>query len=210
MPRRFVYRFANTTTNDPADDVVWQWHELEDPDEGGADPAQVLDIFAAHVLQNLADSGLDEKLAEDMALYDWRLYPLPVGDPVAERVEATNPVTVGSGVYPHEVSIVCTFLATSGIRDKAIGRSYVGRLANVGVNDTGTGRPVTSLRNAVGNFFVGLHEDRVAAGGTPVRYSPATGTSALIHRYRVDNAWDTQRRRGVEASSFQIFDPVEP
>lgn len=37
-------------------------------------------------------------------------------------------------------------------------------------------------------------------------WSPTNNNSVLIDNGWVDNAWDTQRRRGVEATARTIFD----
>ena len=210
MPRRFVMRFANTSTDDPADDVVWQWHELEDPDDAGATPEQTLAAFRNDFIQAWTPSGIGTYIANDMLLYDWRLYPLPIGDPVAQIVESTNPVTVGSSVGPAEVAVAVTMLSTSGIRDKPIGRSYVGRLSSL-TWLTGAGRLGASGMNAIGNFFSYLHALRTFDDvSTPVRYSPTTGNSQVIQKYRVDNALDTQRRRGISPTVSTVFEPELP
>ena len=208
MPTRFVFRFADTTTNEPADDVVWQWHELQDNGPVGPIADGNLELFRDDVLAAFTSSGLASFLASDMSLYDWRMYPLPIGDPLSQIIEDTDPLTTGSGVIPHEVALVATFLSASGIRYKPIGRSYVGRLASSVINAV-SGRPTTTFVTAVGDFFVDLHEARVARGQTPVRYSPATGNSQVIAAYRVDNSFDTQRRRGVDPSGATLFTPSE-
>ncbi len=106
---------------------------------------------------------------------------------------------------PSEVALCASFYATRNLPRRR-GRVYVGPLGNTTTSiDQGDGtqptRPSLSLRNSLIGAMTGLRTQAAAAGipwgvlsGLDVEIRPVTAGW-------VDNAFDTQRRRGEEASS---------
>jgi hypothetical protein len=82
------------------------------------------------------------------------------------------------------------------------GRTYIGPLAQSTLSNQLAGgdvRPSLTVRNAMANAGKRLMD---APGPTWVVWSPTYGTSAPIERVRIDDQFDTQRRRGGKPTEF--------
>ena len=114
--------------------------------------------------------------------------------------------TADSARLPHEVAIVGSFYSTRNIPRRR-GRVYIGPL-NLSALDQTNGRPHAQLRVAVIEAMDAL--DFAAGGNEWVTYSTVLvgGTFHDVTNGWCDNAFDTQRRRGVDATSRNIFSRV--
>lgn len=121
------------------------------------------------------------------------------------------------GPLPSEVALCLSYraaLASGTVAARRRGRLYIGPLANNAIDQeaiTGWARPAAGLMQALLAAGVGLAQDAAAAGFTWVVYSSATQDAQLpnggdfgtfpITQFSVDNAFDTQRRRGAAPST---------
>lgn len=109
---------------------------------------------------------------------------------------------------PNECAIVCSYQAVkvNGTNQASRrGRIYLGPL-NDQVNVDGRVQP--GIQQAIRNAFRDYILDAYATLGSegPQVYSPTLGTSAPVFDGWVDNAFDTQRRRGIAATVREVWD----
>nr|CRY97699.1 hypothetical protein [uncultured prokaryote] len=112
----------------------------------------------------------------------------------------------GTTQQPAEVALCVSYQAQkeNGVTQSSRrGRIYLGPLSTP-VNEEG--RPQTSFRQGVAEAFQQLIFDIKAISGPAgvddfVIYSPTNGTFASFDNGWIDNAFDTQRRRGLAPSS---------
>jgi len=122
-----------------------------------------------------------------------------------EPFTIATPSTGTTASMPAEVSLVATFyaLAESGVPvQRRRGRSFMGpwsALAN-GTTANTPSRPHADLQNDLALSFETLMEVSNADCSWGV-YSRADGVVRPVVGGWVDNAWDTQRRRGVSATN---------
>ena len=109
--------------------------------------------------------------------------------------------------YPEEVAVCLSFRGAPPITARRRGRVYIGplstRAAETGL--TTPSRPSPSFRNVLAESAVRL----LASGGTGpawvIRSLTPTPNTVLVQGGWVDNAWDTQRRRGLDATTRTIW-----
>lgn len=83
-------------------------------------------------------------------------------------------------------------------RSRRTGRLYLGPLNIAAMSD---GRPIGSFLTAVENAYVAAVAQWAAVGITPRVWSRKASATYAITHIQQDNAFDTQRRRGVAATS---------
>lgn len=198
----------------PEDDAINVWHFADAVLDRSTHQARIqsaLETFYSN------SSGIGDKLASTLSgdvTFDY--YDLSEATPRVPFANDTFNFTPGTDALPAEVSLCVSFQGTqvSGQpQARRRGRLYIGPLA-VGTNLTVTGadvRPSTTLIN-----------DLVASADAVLEtepqvywavYSPTTdaqgGTLAdsmtIVTNGWVDNAFDTQRRRGAAATSRSTF-----
>lgn len=136
--------------------------------------------------------------------------------PIGSNTIALTPATVG-GEYPEEVACVLSYsgtVASGENRARRRGRIYIGPIAGIGVVtggrvliSPGTITLFTGAANAL------LTASNAAAGWSWVVFSPTNfalnqgeGTwYTEVVRGWMDNAFDTQRRRGPAATARTLF-----
>lgn len=131
----------------------------------------------------------------------------PAGQP-------SNPTTTG---FPSEVAFCLSFrgpLESGGQPGRRRGRLYLGPIRNsVGTKEVSSGqqRPDQDMMNVSVNAAKALQEAAMATGAHWVVYSPTSrgaGTAAqastVITHAWADNAFDTQRRRGLAPSARTV------
>lgn len=145
----------------------------------------------------------------------------PHGSPIATDASTLLPVAYADEL-PREVSLVATLRAVDWdeqpierpdgpdagaaldrVRARYTGRIYVGPLAQVtSTSASGTSRPTGSFQTTVRLAVQKLDDDLEAAGflGLCV-WSRKDGAFRDVVRVETDDAWDTQRRRGVQATT---------
>lgn len=117
--------------------------------------------------------------------------------------------TASTGNLPAEVSICMSFQAerASGqIQRRRRGRIYLGPLGVV-ANNSSTGRPENSLITALVTCSDNFLTTASTAPWDWYVISEATGIPVgnVVHDGWIDNAWDTQRRRGPDPTARTIF-----
>lgn len=137
------------------------------------------------------------------------------------RVPRIVPWTVNPGLddtndLPEEVACCVSFHGSAPFTARRRGRVYIGPLNTFAVgNDTGLdggvapSRPKFQLQQAAAGAFDVLMRDTYLAG---LQWQICSMTPSInyvnIVGGHVDNAWDTQRRRGVDPTSRVRFPPV--
>lgn len=198
------------------------------PDSGEiADMAEALTLFyigndggAVNALTTwYSTESVDVTPSPIIRFYELPAVPGPVGSPIAEA-NVLGFTASSADALPHEVALALTFHADlTGIpesvpggvvgpegdthpRARRRGRIYLGPL-NVNTVDGTSGRPSASFRTSVAAAGVRLRDnlDLQTGGIQWVVFSPTDWVARPVVNGWVDNAFDTQRRRGVAASS---------
>lgn len=190
----------------PEDDVVNTWH-FEGPSIPTPNTANIMDMVEDFYTVTYAPS-IDPLLfyysGSLNGNYRLRVYDVdaaPPRAPIATRTGVFGPVA-GGGPLPEEVALVNSFYAAPVAGTPAArrrNRNYLGPF-NRGALGVGDGRPVPALLQVVKNAAVGMKAASDASLDMKwVILSATTGVTANVVGGWVDNAWDTQRRRGTEA-----------
>lgn len=130
-----------------------------------------------------------------------RYYDLSQPEPRVPYTLTFNRVASVAGVdLPEEVAVVLSLAGTPPITPRRRGRLYMGPL-NVAASDGAT----TTTPSAVSPAYRTKLAQRAAAmsiNGTAWSiYSPTTDQMVLVDSGFIDNAFDTQRRRGPKATT---------
>jgi len=141
-----------------------------------------------------------------------RAYALTDAKPRAVKYQADIAFdTVDAASLPTEVALVFSFQAAaeSGLTQKRRrNRIYTGGYRS---DANASGRPENSLVETM--LFAGkqmLLESQASSSWDWVIYSPTNDDVAVVANGWVDNAWDTQRRRGEIASARGIWNETQP
>ena len=115
-----------------------------------------------------------------------------------------------AAVLPEEVAFCVSFQAAAASgspQARRRGRIYVGPLgANAGGNGSAANRPVAAFMTAVANAADSVLEASKAASAWNWNvYSEADGLGRPVNNGWVDNAFDTQRRRGLAPTTRTLF-----
>lgn len=122
----------------------------------------------------------------------------------------TMPTATTSSQLPPEVALCSSVAATTDPGDKPArrrGRIYLGPLTAVVVSDLGI-HPDTVFVNNIRLAEIQLIEDLGALDCERAVWSRTDHAFFPVVRGWIDNAWDTQRRRGLEATSRTSWVPV--
>ena len=135
---------------------------------------------------------------------NYRAYDMSEPTPRVPFLLDQDAITVGDGDLPQEVALCLSF---QGVRisgeDQASrrGRVFIGPLTTAAAVTAG-GRPHATL---ISNLAVAGDTLATSANADTtyrwVVYSPTTGGLTTVNNGWVDNAFDTQRRRGLAATS---------
>lgn len=139
-----------------------------------------------------------------------KFYNLADPQPRVPVFEDTFPLTIPTGApLPQEVAFVLSFQGTpqSGqSQARRRGRVYIGPLGFNAQAVAPEGRPPNALRTAVVNAGSRLRAASVAdALWTWGIWSRAGLTFTAVNNGWVDDAWDTQRRRGLDPTARTTF-----
>ena len=124
-----------------------------------------------------------------------RAYPMTGGEPVANHI--ITGVGKVSLALPHEVAVCLSYAAEddpSKAGPRRRGRIYLGPMGTTG---GGVDRPASTLRNLVLAFGQSLASIGTASSTTWKLYSRTDQATFKIESIWCDDAWDTQRRRGL-------------
>jgi len=198
----------------PADDITNTWHFVTSgaPSEGIEDDI----IDALHDFYNVATTGgsrISEYFSARLNPATWtcRLYNLddsPPRVPIEEQTIALSATATTS--IPSEVALVMSFqaLPVSGINQaRRRNRVYLGPWGQAAFSPSSDGyKPGTGVINTIaeaGTRLAGRSD--ITSDWKWVVRSQTTGATANVVDGWVDNAWDTQRRRGEAASSRTLW-----
>lgn len=127
--------------------------------------------------------------------------------PFGERLITLPPIIGGYQECPAEVALAVSFQGTreSGVnQDRRRGRVFLGPLA---VPSGSLRTPPAQFLTNVRAQFQKLKDESDASLNWQWRvWSPSNDNSVLIDNGWVDNAWDTQRRRGPRPTARTTFD----
>jgi len=153
--------------------------------------------------ENIRDLYVGSNLFGGINGVEVRAYNLGGGQPIASS-KAAKPV-LGVG-WPREVACCLSYAAVDD-PDQSIarrrGRIYLGPIGNAhGAAD----RPDALLRTTVLDFGSSLANIGFGANTTWMLFSRTDQVAAKIESIWVDDAWDTQRRRGLDPTARQVRD----
>jgi len=189
---------------DSEDIVVNTWHfDLASTDEGGTtDATTALDAFYTSFITSLSAS-------HTWASGRIKWYDLTDPEPRAPIHDTGFAIsgTASANQLPRECSICVSFQGdqVSGVSQaRRRGRIYLGPWGTGANNTSGmvASSLVTTLATACGTLLSASEAD---ADYQWVVYSRTTGLAVPVTNGWVDDAWDTQRRRGVDATTRTVF-----
>lgn len=149
-------------------------------------------------------SGVINRAACKNVLYNVNLVSGEIGDPIAETTWSLAGAASGSTPMPLEVALCASYKASDGSIPLARrrGRVYLGPLNTTVLNVTGDyPAPSSAFVNQVVWASDQLAAASAALGAPWAVWSRAQAGAYGIDAGWVDNEFDTQRRRGVEATS---------
>jgi hypothetical protein len=193
------YTWRNTDTGENRDRIVWTFavDSATQPDAADAIGVLVGTMTAVPSALNLLDPDFTTDLCQ---VYDIGFG----GPPVSEALFGVDEMTSGGLTGPKEMQIVISRWVLDGLgRPFKKGRMYYGPLS--GSATSGLRRPSAAQTTTCLDFAESLHNGFVFEGWTPVVDSEA-GLHVLlpITQYSVDDAFDVQRRRGIDPTSQVI------
>lgn len=215
---RFQVQF--TAASALPEDVITNTFHFEGPPS--VDIENPLDMIEDFYTQTPSGaSAIQEWFSSDSYGGDALITAYNMEDPKPRAPIATREFEVvpsSTNGYPQEVALVLSYQAdpVSGISQaRRRGRLYIGGLIPSAGNDSRPGAAIiTSLvRNA---------QDLLLASNASINwkwvvYSPTRAASssvadafAEVTNGWVDNAWDTQRRRGLAPTTRNVWDDVTP
>lgn len=201
----------------PADAVVNTFHFITDDAVTGADTAAIasrLNTFYGSVLTPGTDSihGHLSGLLNTAGVR-YKMYDLGQAEPRAPIYDEaqTWADTPDNTALPAEVAVCLSYqgLKLSGIpQARRRGRIYIGPLGNTALTfvsgAAASCRPSASVMNALAGAGASLSSAN-DAGLKWVVYSPTNNSAVDVTDGWVDNAFDTQRRRGEGASARTLW-----
>lgn len=202
----FRVRFVGQQdSGDSADDFIWSFG-LDAPDaptsaELGA-LLDVLDTALGTVVGSLTPRNLFQQGA---SIVSAEAYPAIGGEAVA-LAAASPAIAFGTGgAMPSEVALAISYMVETNRGPRPIGRTFLGPFSAQVLNAAfGTRIQTPEVQALVGMWGQVLTDlTLVNSSWTPVVIN-ALGTVSRgeVIAVRADNAWDTMRSRGYEASTF--------
>jgi len=135
-----------------------------------------------------------------------RAYELTGGQPVASS--GPSPKSAVAVSWPHEVAICLSYATVDDVAQstkRRRGRIYLGPLGG-SIPPSDQLRPTATYRNIILDFGTGLAQIGFASNTTWMLYSRVDQVAAKIESMWVDDAWDTQRRRGLSPTTRTVRD----
>lgn len=195
------------TTGLPEDRVVNTWAFRNDlsagtPDDVADNVRTTLDEFYQGI--TAAGSNPRANMADNLASLEYRVYDLGTAPPRVPIIRQSATWTAPSGApLPGEVACCLSYYATVN-QPRSRGRVYIGPLDEGASNTSGIfPRPDSSLVDGLvdrAEYLLGAPNNL-----TWVLISQADAAAKVITNGWVDNAFDTQRRRGVASDGRTVF-----
>ena len=204
-------------TNIPADTIVNTWH-FDNTAFPVSDWDNVRDMLRDfYDAQSVGTFSITQFMTEESVQSEWSIagYNLDDPEPRAPLYESSFEVTglnESAVPLPREVALVLSMQAepVSGVpQARRRNRKYLGPFGiNALAND---GRPSPNLRNVIAYSARDLLNAAQASASWGWRlYSPTTSQTMEPHDGWVDDAWDTQRRRGWDLTSRTLWSEELP
>lgn len=210
-----VYRITSTfpaNTGLPEDSVT---NTLHFDNTTGPDYTNLVDIVddfyqATPTGYTALRSYMPEDLLADEIQY--AVYKLSDSIPRAPVHEETRSCTFGTNApLPPEVALVLSFqsVKVSGLKQASRrNRIYLGPFST---NTNASGVPLGTMIDSIARSA----RDMLAAANSSIdwewiTFSPTLNSSETVDNGWIDNAWDTQRRRGRSATGRDLWDDSNP
>lgn len=180
------------------DSVVWGLFGIDT----ALDPADIIDDIRDAWLDAWATASTAANWPADHFFVSVEAYP--AGGGAAAGYSAIDPpVELGDGEsMPGEVALAVSHHVDTVRGVRPVGRTYCGPVST----EVAGPRPSPGFQNDTGYTWSVFHSAVVLLAATPVVISkfldgaPRSPVGLPIVRYSVDDAWDTQRRRGWDAT----------
>lgn len=204
----FTVAFENDTEL-PKDNMVNTWYF----EGSGSDPENVADMLTDFytVVPTGGGFGISGYMSEQVLTGEYTIKAYDLADPKPRApiytVTRNMPGMSAAAALPSEVALCMSYAAaaTSGVpAARRRGRIYLGGfIASANGSD---GRPNSALRGDIAR----AGRDLIQASNASVswewqQYSQTNALGNIVASGWVDDAWDTQRRRGEAASSRITF-----
>lgn len=209
MPIIRVQTTLHADTGLPEDVAVNNWYF-----ETAALPEYTDDIPPLMAVRDFYDSMSNHLSPFLSGTATHKVYELNDPTPRVPRRTIDDNITVGSSGLPNEVAVCLSYRGTyeSGeINARRRGRVFIGPLATTASDGGNAPRPSSAIRTALLNGCLAI---QAALASTPwdwVVYSPtlagvspgAASAGTPVVQAWVDDAFDTQRRRGLAPTTRQ-------
>lgn len=211
MARYRIQFVLPSTTALPRDDVVNVFHvQADDVTDAGACATIIWENFYEAIGDRLSVSI---SRSEEVVGKIYDLADAEPRTPVAEGPFGFLPSSSDATALPAEVALCVSLeagMVSGGNPQRRRGRIYVGPFNGDQLNTSGSyGRPSAALQAALADAAKATAEAMLPLTAFWCIYSRVDNQFRAVIRGWVDNEWDTQRRRGRDASSRQLF-VVEP
>lgn len=205
----FLFTVTFTAISElPADNLVNTWH-FEGSGSDFDNVGDMLEDFYTTTpdgqIGPISDFMTSQTITGD---YTMKAYDLSDPKPRAPQWEETRTLVElpNAAGLPDEVALVMSYHASplSGVSAaRRRGRVYLGGLASAA---NVVGRPATAFRTIVAAAGRDLIQASNASTSWDwVQYSPTANAANTVVGGWVDDSWDTQRRRGRQATSRVVF-----
>jgi hypothetical protein len=211
MPLFQVQSVLHTTNNLPADFVTntW-WISVRNDVIGSPTQEELVDGINGHLVTFYDAIRQDLSPLLSVTGHEFKWYAME--DPTPRTPKYLHSWTFGSAfggfAMPSEVALVSSYQATkqSGVAQATRrNRIFLGPM-NTSAQDAVLGRPATATVVRITDAAEAFAATSDGANGWSWRvYSGKTGEDHPIADGWVDNAWDTQRRRGIDPSSRTVW-----
>ena len=166
------------------------------------------DVNAPDTLEGTCD-GINAAYAAEPHLAGWngieiRVYELAGGQPIFQKTYTTLAPSFNSG--PGEVAVCLSYAANDDpglVGPRRRGRIYIGPLTG---GQLQVPRPSSIVKEAVLDLGTALSQIGFGGNTTWLMYSRTDLVTAKIEVIWVDDAWDTQRRRGLSPTGRVLRD----
>lgn len=189
-------------SNMPEDQFVNTWHFLSTSSKSAFADAITLELVSDFYTPiRTYMSGYIGTTGHKVKVYD-------LGDPTP-RIPAVEDFELTTGNtgsnLPNEVAVCLSYHAAAPITARRRGRLFIGPLHTTAMQGAGTAEPRVNdtLRGLLASSAEAMLPS--AASRDWVVHSPTAGASATVTGGWIDNAFDTQRRRGTDPTDKELW-----
>jgi hypothetical protein len=156
---------------------------------GEAVAQQIADLYAAEPVGGFTFGAIKVRA------YDFNGGLSRSGPPVAE---ATAVQAGGSVPGPREVAVCLSYRSSTPSTPRTRGRIFLGPVADFSISGEYVNQGIANSAKRIGQGLMSI----LTLGAVWSLYSRSVGGFAEITNFHVDNAWDTQRSRGLPATAL--------